>query len=74
MPSSDVMLSVTRRVFESPKCDKCVGGRADQLGELQRSPDPLAAIWGVGRGHTSKGEGRGETGKGRGRYMEREME
>jgi len=39
MPSSDVMLSVTRRVFESPKCDICVWR---PLRALQRSSNPLA--------------------------------
>jgi len=29
-------------VFESPKCDKCV--LPEPLGELQCSPNPLAAI------------------------------
>jgi len=39
---------VTRRVFESPKCDNCVWrpGSPDLLGELERSPNPLAAIGG----------------------------
>jgi len=36
------------------------GLRPDPLGELKRSPDPLAAI----RGPTSKGRGREGTGKG----------
>jgi len=46
MPSSDVMLSVTRRVVDSPKCDNAFRGRAPS-GQLQRSPEPLAAIGGA---------------------------
>jgi len=65
---------VTRRVFESPKCDKCVWrpGSPDPLGELERSPNPLAAIRGgvlllreVREGE-GKGEGKGEERKGGG--------
>jgi len=39
----------TRRVFESPKCDKRVWLCPDPLGEIDRSPDPLAAIGGEAR-------------------------
>jgi len=47
------------------------GLRPDPLGELKRSPDPLAAI----RGPTSKGgEGEGWGGKGRGEEGWREGE
>ena len=46
------------------------GLRMDPLGELKRSPDPLAAI----RGPTSKGRGRERRGKGKGRGKGREGE
>jgi len=38
------------------------GLRPDPLGELKRSPDPLAAKWGRGRGRGGQwvGKGRGE--------------
>ena len=42
MTSSDVMLSVTRRVFESRKCDKCVW----RWGSFSAPQDPLVAIAG----------------------------
>ena len=68
MPSLDDTLSVTRRVFESPKCDKCVWHSPDPLGEFQRSPRSPSRN--RGRGTTSKEEGRGRTGKGRERDRE----
>jgi len=70
------MLSVTRRVLESPKCDKCVR----RPGSPSALPDPLAAI-GEGvlllRGREGREErggevyeggrkGEGRDGKGRG--------
>jgi len=60
------MLSVTRRVFESPKCDKYVwrpGGPAG--GSLTALPRPPSRN--RGRGPAPKGEGRGRIGKGKGR-------
>jgi len=46
------------------------GGRADPLGELQRSPKSPSRN--RGRSPTSEGEGRGGIGKGRVRYREGE--
>ena len=60
----------TRCQILRPKCTKFnFGGAPPQtpLGELERSPDPLAAIG----GSTSKGRGEGRERRGRGREGER---
>jgi len=80
MSSSDVMLSVTRRVVDSPKCDKCVwwpGSTRTRWGNFSASPDPLAATGervlllrgregrgGRNREREGKEEGKGERKKG----------
>ena len=78
MPSSDNMLSVTRRVFECPKCDKCVwrpGSARTRWGSFSASPDSLAAIGGgdlILRGRGAEGTEKGR-GKERGRNRERRV-
>jgi len=73
MPSSDVMLSVTRGVFESPEWGnfwRPCSARA-RWGSFSAPPDPLAAIGGgilllrgkEGTGGEGKGRRKG-TGKG----------
>jgi len=73
------MLSlVTRRVFESPKCGKCVwrpgSARPDPLGELQRSPRPHSRVVLRGRGkREGKREGKGKEGRRQGRERKEEV-
>ena len=66
LPPKFLKIVATRGEIFSLKFTKCrlaAGLRPDPLGELKRSPDPLAAI----RGPTSKGRGReGRVRKGRG--------
>ena len=66
-PPKFLKIVATRGEIFSLKFTKyrlAAGLRPDPLGELKRSPDPLAAI----RGPTSKGRGREGTGReGRGR-------
>jgi len=65
------MLSlVTRRAFESPKCDKCVwrlGSALTPWRSYSAPPDPLATIGGGDMEEEGKEEGKGERrGKGKG--------
>ena len=65
-PSKFLKIVAIESRFFSLKFTKyrlAAGLRPDPLGELKRSPDPLAAI----RGPTSKGRGREGRGKERGR-------
>jgi len=57
LPSSDIMLSATRPVFESPMCDECVW--------RQRSPRPLSR----NRGRVLTPSSKGKEGERRGKGM-----